>query len=199
MASLFLIFSNVALWTLVLLLFGAVFVLYRHVGQQLTDSPEGRLAQGPEPGTRLPDVRLMDVRGKHVELANGTLPTFLLFVSTSCEPCLEILPYFRAFADDHRGSLQHVIMTRGNTDSEVDEFARQFGRNVRVVADNGWKLGSRLRITATPFAVLADANAVVRAKGLPGAYERLQWFVEQLAVAEGQHAESVQVISQYAD
>lgn len=175
------------LWTLVVILFVAVFVLYRHLGQELLVGQERRMAQGPSVGSPLPSLELRDIHGDAVNLIGTRTRAALLFVATtSCRPCRDALPALGEFAERYAATIETVIACRGRNREDVVEFTTSLPDSVRIVADTQWRVGTALRIATTPFALIADGSLIVRGKGAPDKTEAFEWFREQLAQpAEG--------------
>ncbi len=194
MTNIFFWASYCALWVLTVALFAAIFFLYRYLGGKLLNGAEGRAKQGPEFGARLPSARLRDLTGASIDLGEPrTQPLFIFFASTTCEPCRKVLGVFGRFAEQYAMLLEVAFVCRGGTAKEVAEFAADLPANVRVVPDTRWDLGSQLRISSTPFALIVDEETIVRGKGMPGEQEDFEWFVEQLEVAAGNRPITVQL------
>lgn len=186
MGSVFFWLTYILLWGLVVILFAALFFLYRHLGQGLLNSTEGRMRQGPEPGTRLPSIQLQALDGRVVRLgARLAQPVFVFFASPTCEPCRRALDALSAFARQYQTTLETVLVCGGTTKEEVTIFATALPDHVRVVPDTSWSLGTRLRVSSTPFAIIADRESMVRAKGMPDTLEAFEWFAEQLNLGSG--------------
>jgi hypothetical protein len=192
MATLLFWTTYAALWTIVVVLFAAVFFLYRHIGQGLLESREGRASQGPKVGARLPSVRLQTLDRTPIHLGESrSRPRLLFFASSTCEPCRRALEPLASFAQQHRATLDTVFVCGGRTEQEVTQLAASLPTSVCVVADTRWILGSRLRISSTPFALVTDTESIVRGKGMPTTPEEFEWFIEQLELASGIRPSSV--------
>jgi hypothetical protein len=180
MANVFFWVTYIALWALVLLLFAAVFFLYRHHGKMLLDSKEGRVSQGPELYKQFPSMRVRDMSGNTILLGRlSPQPIFIFFAQTTCKPCQEARAALAAFASKHQQMLETVLVCTGKV-QEITEFAVSLPDAIRLVPDPHKDLLVQLRISSTPFAVILDQEGTVRGKGMPVTSEAFEWFVEQL-------------------
>lgn len=172
--------SYALLWATVAVLFAGVFLLYRHVGQGLLNSPAGRAAQGPRHLSVVRPVKLRTLSGASLTVESGLDRAILVvFTATSCVPCQRLRPALASFATTHLEDLQVVVVCRG-IEREVRAFARELPSGICVVADSAWKLGQDWRIHTTPFAVMIDTDGIVRGRASPGRVEDLNWLLEQL-------------------
>jgi len=180
MIDLFFWISYATLWIVVIVLFTAVFLLYRYHGQLLLNSLEGRTSQGPQVGKRLLTARLRGLNGMTFQLEYPLVrPLLILFASTTCEPCRQARHAFSAFAEQHKAILDTLLVCRGN-DQGVAEFAQDLPKSIWIVPDRHWSLGTRLRVSTTPFALIVDEGGIVRGKGMPATLEAFEWFIKQL-------------------
>jgi thiol-disulfide isomerase/thioredoxin len=186
--------TYLALWFVVLVLLASQFAVYRYLGQQLRNIPERKQSQGPELGTPLPAALLRTVDGTAVRVGGTrSAPLLLFFASTTCEPCRKALPYLGRFAERHP-QIDSVLICRGRTDADVVEFSASLSA-VRVVADRGWDFASKLRVSHTPFCMVADASSIVRGKGQPDNDLAFEWFTQQLDIASGHVAPTIELLS----
>lgn len=194
MSSVLFIATYIVLWILTVGLSCTVFALYRHLGLQMLNGAEGRARQGPDEGSRLPDATLHTLSGATMRLNQPReRPLFVFFASTTCEPCRRTLEALGQFARRYDGALDTVLVCRGDTTQEVQEFTLPLPECVYVVPDTRWELGARLRVSSTPFGLIADEESIVRAKGMPDRAEHFAWFIEQLEVASGRRQRSVEL------
>jgi hypothetical protein len=172
--------TYIALWVLVLVLFAAVFLLYRYHGQALLDNRESRVNQGPKINSRMEDLQLRDLTGAVWQLGTSiSRPQFVFFSSTQCRPCGQMLQTLAAFAEHHKADLDTFMLCRGDNES-ITAFAQDLPESVTVLPDPKWDTGVRLRVSSTPFALIIDHKGVVRAKGVPDNSSRaFEWFLAQ--------------------
>jgi hypothetical protein len=178
--------TYVALWLTVATLFISVFVLYRHLGMQLLNTREQRMNQGPSVGERFPIRHLVDVDGKAVDLSLGHRPVLMFLASTACRPCADAREALATFAVSSAREIETLLICRGATVDDVRNFTDELPREVRVVPDLRWEIGAALKVAGTPFALIVDADRLVRGKGSPTTAEAFEWFREQISLAPPQ-------------
>ncbi len=160
--------SYIALWFFVALEGLVLLALARQIGfLHVRLGPAGARMMNPglQIGDPAPPLAMYDIFGRHVTLgvARGKR-TLLVFVSSRCPACKELMPGLRAL---HRteNSLEIVLIS-----SEADvEASRKVVRDNRLspipfVTSND--LSIRYQVGMTPYAVLVDQEGKVRAKGL---------------------------------
>jgi methylamine dehydrogenase accessory protein MauD len=168
------------LLTLVLavLLFGLarqVGVLHERV------APMGAMTSdhGPAVGEPAPLLSAMALSGDRVEIG-GPSPRgrscLLLFVSPTCPVCKKLLPIARSFATAER--LEVVLVGDGDV-AEQRAMIQQFALEGLPYV-NSPQVGMVFQVGKLPYAILIDAEGVIRAKGLVNNREHL----ESLIVAE---------------
>lgn len=155
--------SYVALWFLAVVEFVAIFALYNHFGQMALSSREGRTQQGPPEGLPLRRSDLQDVRRRLISLPASSA-SLILFTSTDCRPCEQLLPDIAAVSAA-RDELGLIVICKGR-ENEVEEWARPLDSSVVLVADPEHEISSRYGIGITPFCLATDASGVVRGKGV---------------------------------
>ena len=171
--------SYFALWILTLVLFAAVFFLYRFHGQMFVHSAEGRINQGPNLDHFLPKLTVRDLDGAEMFLGGGNARQQLIFLaSPKCRPCARARSDLKTFAETYRQQIQTVIVCSGDS-HQVAKFTKVLSSQVRVVHDPKWDIGTAVRVTTTPFAFIVDKQGIVRAKGMPDNLEGFEWFVNQ--------------------
>jgi hypothetical protein len=175
------VISYVCLWLLVAALYLAVLLLYRQYGHILMNSRDGRQRQGPEVDTAIEPLRGRDLTGTLCDVAAPQYGVQLIyFASTLCDSCKEARQSLSLFADEYRSIIKTWLVCGGRSD-DILNFVAPLSSAVTVVSDPKWKLGTKLRISSTPFALLIDEKGIVRAKGMPdNKPEAFQWFAEQV-------------------
>jgi len=175
-----LLVSNIILWIAVVVLACVVAALARQLGvlyERVAPAGALMLGKGPAIGDRAPLVAVDDLDGVPHEIgAPGPRATLLFFLSPSCPVCKELLPALRSAARRESDWLDVVLAS----DGPRDEHARF--RNVERLTDFPYVLSPALGVTyqvgKLPYAVLVDADGVVRGKGLVNTREHLESLFE---------------------
>jgi methylamine dehydrogenase accessory protein MauD len=164
--------------SLAVLLFGLarqVGILHERV------APMGAMTSdnGPAVGEQAPRLTVVTLGGASVEVG-GPSPRersrLLLFVSPTCPVCKKLLPIARSFANAER---VEVVLVGDGEVAEQQAMVRQFGlENFTFL--NSPQVGIAFHVGKLPYAILLDAEGVIRAKGLVNNREHL----ESLLVAE---------------
>ncbi|RIL06617.1 MAG: methylamine dehydrogenase accessory protein MauD [Proteobacteria bacterium] len=177
-----LLVSNVLLWIAVLALGAVVVALVRQIGVlHERVRPAGALAiqTGPRVGEPAPVVEADDLAGAaHVvgaPVADGR-DTLLFFLSPSCPVCKALLPVLAALA---RGASLRVVLASDGARQEHEAFAAREGIALPYLLST--PLGLSYRVGKLPWAVLIDADGVVRAQGLVNTREHLESLLEAKA------------------
>jgi methylamine dehydrogenase accessory protein MauD len=159
-----------------------VFALARQVGVlHERIAPMGAMTSdhGPAVGELAPKLSVITLTGDRIEIGGPSAVTrsrLLLFVSPSCPVCKKLLPIARSFASAER--LQVVLLADGEPAEQramIEEF-----RLEHLPYVNSPRVGMAFQVGKLPYAVLIDAQGVIRAKGLVNHREHL----ESLIVAE---------------
>jgi methylamine dehydrogenase accessory protein MauD len=187
-----LVVSNVLLWIALLCLAGVVLALLRQVGiLHERIAPAGALvgSEGPAAGDPAPAFDLSSWSGQALRIG-GRDPearsTLLLFVSPTCPVCKTLLPIARSVCAAEDRAARLVVASDGPRDEHV-AFVREQGLAAgRFVLSS--ELGIAYRVGRLPYAVLIDAEGVVRARGLVNTREHM----ESLFVAREHGVASVQ-------
>ena len=130
-------------------------------------------------------VYARDIHGFPVELARGTGKfQFVFFASAKCPICRGALQSLQTFAESNHRVTETVMVCRGRED-DVMSFSKGLVSALKVVADSKGAIGRRLRIGATPFALLIDGGGLVRAKGSPVSDMEFAWFRDRIEDASG--------------
>ncbi|HKA14571.1 MAG TPA: methylamine dehydrogenase accessory protein MauD [Myxococcota bacterium] len=176
-----LLVSNTLLWLLVLALAGVVAALARQVGvlhERL--APLGALATavGPVPGEAAPVLHAPALSGARLQIGGadaGGRSTLLFFASPTCPICKTLLPTVRrAVADEDR---VRVVYASDGELADHAAFARAHELDPASYVVSR-ELGMRYEVAKLPYAVLIDANGIVRAKGIVNTREHLESLFE---------------------
>lgn len=186
-----LLVSNAALWVAVIALGLVAVALARQVGILYERiAPAGALVidRGPGVGARAPLFELRDLSGRTVKLG-GVRPddrdTVLLFVSPTCPMCKKLLPIARSMLRTEQ-AVALVLASDGDEAEQRSFIGRERLEAFPYVLSR--ELGMSYQIGKLPYAVLIDAEGVIRAKGLVNTREHF----ESLFEARDQHVASLQ-------
>lgn len=172
------IVSQLLLWLVVLGLAATVFALARQIGVlHERVAPVGALItqNTAEIGQTAKDFELADLAGRTVRIGgrrSDGRSQFLLFVSPSCPVCKKLLGVARSFARAERRSLDLVLVGDGDRDEHRELVARHELDGIPLVISPA--VGMSYGIGKLPYAMLIDAEGVVRSKGLVNSREHLE-------------------------
>ena len=169
-------FVVVVLWIVVLAQMAVIFALARQVGILFERiSPVGALVNesGPKIGETTPVFTLPSLNGGVVSIGTPRArATLVFFLSTSCPICKKMLPVLKSVREGEGRWLDVVLASDGDEAKHraLIEKADLKAFPYALSAD----LGITYRVARLPFAVLIDAEGVVRAKGLVNNREQLE-------------------------
>jgi len=171
-----LVVAVVLLWVLVIAMAIVIFALARQVGVLYERiAPMGALVTdaGPKVGESAPLLNLTALDGKRVTIgAPDPLSRLVFFVSPTCPVCKKLLPIVKSIATAERSWLDVVLASDGEAAAHRAFVAdRQLERFPYVLSS---ELGMAFRVNRLPYAVLLDAQGIVKAKGLVNNREQLE-------------------------
>jgi methylamine dehydrogenase accessory protein MauD len=173
--------SHVLIWALVLIQSALILVLARQVGVlHLRVHPAGArvIPVGPPIGTVAPRATLTDIEGKHppLEIAPG-MPAgvVLLFVSSSCVACEDLLPAIRPVMRETSRELRWALIVRGKR--PFLEFRRNYGLDFLLVAQDP-AINELFQVSQSPYTVIISKDGMVLAKGITNTMEHLESLIE---------------------
>jgi methylamine dehydrogenase accessory protein MauD len=180
-----LLISNVVLWVMVIVLAAVVVALVRQIGVlHERVAPAGALVgrEGPRVGEAAPRFELTDWSGAPLAIG-GADPqgkgTLLVFVSPVCPVCETILPIIDSVVRGEPGRLRLVLASDGpRAEHEAFVRAHRLAERAYVLSTD---LGLAYQVGKLPYAVLIDAEGVLRAKGLVNTREHLESLFEAMA------------------
>jgi len=184
-----LLVSTIVLWIVVLILAGVVAALVRQIGVlHERVAPAGALVgrEGPRVGEPAPQLTLPDWSGRLLALGGPDAErksTLLAFVSPSCPVCKTMLGILDAVLRSEQGWLRVVLASDGPRD-EHEAFVRAHGLDQRTYLLSR-ELGLAYQVGKLPYAVLIDADGVLRAKGLINTREHVESLFEAMARGVG--------------
>jgi methylamine dehydrogenase accessory protein MauD len=181
-----LLISNVVLWCVVIVLALVVLALARQVGVlHERVAPAGALmpTSGPKVGERTQPATLRNLAGTELTVggpnADGRA-TLVLWISPTCPVCKALVPTAVSMAQAERLRLVFA------SDGDRIEQHQAYVRDLRIEAFPyvvSQAFGMSHAVSKLPFAILIDANGVLRSKGLVNTREHLESLV--LAMESG--------------
>lgn len=177
-----LIVSNLLLWVLVVVLAAVVLALVRQIGvihERVAPAGALMVAAGPKPGETAPVLELTDWSGRPRRIGgrdgNG-LSTLLFFTSPTCPVCKTLLPILDSVRAAE-GRWLRVVLASDGPRAEHEDFVHE-----QRLARHPYLLSTELalayRVRQLPYAVLIDAEGIVRAAGLVNTREHLESLFE---------------------
>jgi len=171
-----LIFSNVALWIVVLIQVAIIFALARQIGilfERVT--PVGAMISdsGPELGAAVPQMTLPNLNGEAFALGGAEGRSQLVFfLSTTCPICKALLPSLKSIREDEKGWLDVALASDGREDLHRNLIAKEHLGAFPYTLSS--ELGMTFKVSKLPFAVLIGPDGKVQAKGLVNSREQLE-------------------------
>jgi methylamine dehydrogenase accessory protein MauD len=159
-----------------------VFGLARQVGiLHERVAPMGAMTSdhGPAAGAMAPTLSVTTLSGDPLVIGGMSAKgrsRLLLFVSPACPVCKKLLPIARSFSNAER--LEIILIGDGELAEQLD-MVKQFDLE-SIAYVNSPQVGMAFQVGKLPYAILIDAEGVIRAKGLVNNREHL----ESLLVAE---------------
>lgn len=168
--------SYILLWLLVLCLAAVILAHSRLLGilhYRFGPSHAKPLADGPDLGTRLKDLAVERFDGS---IWRWPFPAqqelLLVFISPQCQTCDLLVPHVKDLAGTHR-DIQVTLMSTLE-DSGMNHAFISYRNLSGFTYVNGVRLAHEFSIEGTPYALWADRDGVVQAKGLANQYEHLE-------------------------
>lgn len=191
--------SYFVLWAVVLVQAVLLLSLSRLVGRlskRLPPSGARMIDPGPDLGQSLPAWRGTDLLGRDLAWEfPRERGVFLLYVSPHCSTCAQLAPaakrFFKEIGDEAEGVW---VLTIGSEQVHHDYIRKRGLDRHPVVAEES--LPEELRLGGAPFAIWADAEGVVRAKGMVNTREHLESL---RAAAAGGHDSIESYLEQEAE
>ena len=176
--------SYVVLWVLLLVMGFLLAGALRQLGLiqlRLGDDPGALITDiGLERGTQAPEFAAVDPQsGQTVTLADlPAMPRLIVFLSTSCLSCRELVPGLNEVRATRRGEFDFLVVCRGDLDS-CAAFARMNGLEARMIVDTNGQIEKDYGVTLTPFAYLLDHEGRVMIRGIANDWRQLESLLEQ--------------------
>jgi uncharacterized membrane protein YphA (DoxX/SURF4 family)/thiol-disulfide isomerase/thioredoxin len=164
----------VAVSVLATALAGAVVQLWtdrRRLRAELRIAIAGQATPGLARGTPAPEFDLVPVRGdirSLTELTERLRPSVLVFVSTTCGPCLQMLPTLGHWQGSLSSSVTLAAIFTGEPE-DVERLSAEHELSL-VLAQEDYEAFNLYELQATPSGVLIDTRGIVAsapAEGVP--------------------------------
>jgi methylamine dehydrogenase accessory protein MauD len=174
--------SNGALWLVVIALAIALLAVVRQLGvlhERIAPVGALMLAKGLQVGEFAPKIAAHDLEGRSISLGAARADeraTLIMFVSPTCPVCKTLLPILKSSLASERDWLDIVLASDGETASQREFVqAHRLGGFPYIVSA---PLGISYQVSRLPFAVLIDAQGVLRARGIVNSREHLESLFE---------------------
>ena len=113
-------------------------------------------------GAQFPDFQLPDERGRIVtfeHLLADHKPKVFVFVGPKCEPCKQLLPEFKAWREEFKGSINFVFVSSGAAAENLERFGAEIGSGMLLQEKK--ELANLLYAKWTPTAIFVSADGLV--------------------------------------
>lgn len=185
--------SYIALWLVVVGLAVIVTGLFRQLGliQLRIGTDPGALItpEGLERGAEAPDFSAFDVRARHAvslsDVRRGGYQLVLVFLSTTCSVCRDLVPHLNDIARERRDEMDVVVVCHGNAD-ECAEFVRQTGLHPTLLADPTNTIATRYDATVVPFTFLIDPAGVILIRGVVNTWPQFEALLKEEGTGQNQ-------------
>jgi methylamine dehydrogenase accessory protein MauD len=174
--------SNVILWVVVICLCVALLAVVRQLGvlhERIAPAGALMLAKGLKVGEAVPALSVEDLENRALALGaprSDERATLVMFVSPTCPVCKALLPVLKSSLAAERDWLDIVLASDGEVAAQRDYVAtHRLGSFPYVVSQS---LGVAYQVSRLPYAVLIDAQGVLRARGIVNSREHLESLFE---------------------
>jgi methylamine dehydrogenase accessory protein MauD len=174
--------SNATLWLVVIALGIALLAVIRQLGvlhERIAPVGALMLAKGLNVGETAPRVEAQDLEGRSITLGPARADeraTLIMFVSPTCPVCKTLLPILKSSLGQERDWLDIILASDGDIASQRDfVLTHRLGSFPYIVSA---PLGIAYQVSRLPFAVLIDAQGVLRARGIVNSREHLESLFE---------------------
>ena len=177
-----LVVSNAALWLAVIGLCVALLAVVRQLGvlhERIAPVGALMLSKGLKVGELAPKIAAQDLEGRSLTLGAARTDgraALIVFVSPTCPVCKTLLPALKSSVGAERDWLDIVLASDGEAASQREFVAaHRLGAFPYIVSA---PLGMAYHVSRLPFAVLIDAQGVLRARGIVNSREHLESLFE---------------------
>jgi methylamine dehydrogenase accessory protein MauD len=183
-------YSNIFLWIATAGLLVAVFALSRQIGilyERVAPMGALMMAAGPQLGDKAPQIDVPTIDGRSFALVKASdRNTLLFFLSPDCPICKKLIPIIKSLARSESKFFDVIFASDGEA-----MFHQKFRERVAIQEYTyllSQDLGMAFRVSKLPYAVLIDAQGIVRGKGLVNSREQLESLLTamELNVASAQ-------------
>lgn len=159
----------------------AILALAREIGllsRRLPPAPALNSDEGPSVGNALPTFDVIELSSGVARAVEGGFgrPAVLLFLSSRCKPCLELLNELEAVAGDWPDVEILPIMSSPSRGEAKAVYERSMYRG-SIFVDRGAAMAS-VGVSTTPHAVFVSADGVVKAQGIVNNREMVGSLIE---------------------
>jgi methylamine dehydrogenase accessory protein MauD len=174
--------SNVTLWFVVIGLSVALLAVVRQLGvlhERIAPVGALMLAKGLKVGEFAPRIAAQDLNGLAFTLGAARADeraTLIMFVSPTCPVCKALLPVLKSSLASERGWLDIILASDGETAAQREFVQAHRLDNFPYIVSA--PLGISYQVSRLPFAVLIDAQGVLRARGIVNSREHLESLFE---------------------
>ena len=180
-----LLVSNIVLWILVFVLSLLVLALSRQVGiLHERVAPAGALmpTNGPKVGELTEEISLKSIHDQVLTIggaSTGNLASFILFISPTCPVCKSLVPTAKSLVTSESHRMQLLFASDGDTLEQHQRYAKDLdlGNYPYVLSE---ALGRAFEVNKLPFAVLIDADGILKGKGLVNTREHMESLIESM-------------------
>lgn len=180
-----LVASNIVLWILVVALSLLVLALSRQVGiLHERVAPAGALmpTSGPKVGELTEEIALKSIHDQSLTVGGTSasgLASFILFISPTCPVCKSLVPTAKSLVSSESHRMQLLFASDGDELEQHQRYAKDLDLDdysyVRSEA-----LGRAFEVSKLPFAVLIDADGILKGKGLVNTREHMESLIESM-------------------
>jgi methylamine dehydrogenase accessory protein MauD len=174
--------SNAVLWLVVIALSVALLAVVRQLGvlhERIAPVGALMLAKGLKVGDSAPQIAVQDLEGRSITVGAARTDeraALIMFVSPTCPVCKALLPALKSSLAAEREWLDIILASDGEIASQREfVLAHRLGGFPYVVSA---PLGISYQVSRLPFAVLIDAQGVLRARGIVNSREHLESLFE---------------------
>ena len=177
-----LLVSNVTLWILVIGLGVVVMALARQIGvlhERIAPAGALMVKSGPQVGEAAPVIAVTDMQGQPLSIGaarEDNRSTLVFFLAPNCPVCKTLLPIL-ASSNKAEQSWLDIILASDGDETEQKAFIEKYKLQgfTYVLSE---PLGLGFQVSKLPFAVLLDAEGIIRSKGLVNSREHLESLFE---------------------
>jgi methylamine dehydrogenase accessory protein MauD len=174
--------SNAVLWVVVIALSVALLAVVRQLGvlhERIAPVGALMLAKGLKVGDSAPQIAVQDLEGRTITVGAARTDeraALIMFVSPTCPVCKALLPALKSSLAAERDWLDIILASDGEIASQREfVLAHRLSGFPYVVSA---PLGISYQVSRLPFAVLIDAQGVLRARGIVNSREHLESLFE---------------------